>query len=259
MRLWKSPVRLRRTRQVAVARRRPAPWVASTNKQAEIAQVLASVRSGRSAALVLRGEAGVGKTALVDDAVAGVADLEIHRLVGIESEMQPGFAGLHQLLLPFVDDIGTLPGPQMRALNAAFRSSDDNGAGLSGAAAALQIWAVTTALSRLDLPILGIVITTGQIVALVATVIYLCVSVHHYVTTYGKDPKTKDPTPSDALVAALTEALVSPQADDAAIAEAGVRANGIAVAIAKKVDDSVAQKSAPTGFAVKPSFARNLI
>ena len=105
--------------------RSPPRLVGREHEQAEIAQLLASVRSGLSAALVLRGEAGVGKTALIDDAVAGAADLEILRLVGIESEMQLGFAGLHQLLIPFLDDIEALPGPQMRALNAVFGISDD--------------------------------------------------------------------------------------------------------------------------------------
>jgi DNA-binding CsgD family transcriptional regulator len=100
--------------------------VGRENEQAEIARVLASVRSGLSAALLLRGDAGVGKTALIDDAVSGAADLEIVRLVGIESEMQLGFAGLHQLLMPFLDDIEALPAPQMRALSAAFAISDDS-------------------------------------------------------------------------------------------------------------------------------------
>ncbi len=104
----------------------PPHLVGREHEQAEIAQLLASVRSGLSAALVLRGEAGVGKTALIDDAVAGAADLEIVRLVGIESEMQLGFAGLHQLIIPFLDDIEALPAPQMRALKAAFALSDDS-------------------------------------------------------------------------------------------------------------------------------------
>jgi len=102
----------------------PLRLVGREHEQAEIGQLLASVRSGLSAALVLRGEAGVGKTALIDDAVAEAADLEIVRLVGIESEMQLGFAGLHQLLMPFLDDMEALPGPQVHALNAAFGLSD---------------------------------------------------------------------------------------------------------------------------------------
>ena len=96
------------------------------HEQAEIAQLLTSVRGGISAALVLRGEAGVGKTALLDDAAAAASDFEIARLIGIESEVQLGFAGLHQLLTPFLAEIQALPGPQMRALNAAFGISDDS-------------------------------------------------------------------------------------------------------------------------------------
>ncbi|MDQ1466375.1 MAG: hypothetical protein QOH10_790, partial [Actinomycetota bacterium] len=108
----------------------PPRLVGREDEQAAIAQLLTSVRSGLSAALVLRGEAGVGKTALLDDAVASATDLDIVRLVGIESEMQLGFAGLHQLLMPFLDDIEALPAPQMRALNAAFALSDDSAAEL---------------------------------------------------------------------------------------------------------------------------------
>ena len=109
---------------------RPPGLVGREHEKAEIAQLLASSRGGISAALVLRGEAGVGKTALLEDAVAGASDFEIVRLVGIESEVQLGFAGLHQLLVPFLDDIEALPGPQMRALKAAFGISDDEAAEL---------------------------------------------------------------------------------------------------------------------------------
>jgi DNA-binding CsgD family transcriptional regulator len=104
----------------------PLRLVGREYEQAEIAKLLASVRSGISATLVLRGEPGVGKSAVLDDAVAGASDFEIVRLVGIESEMQLGFAGLHQLLIPFLDEIEVLPGLQMRALNAAFALSDDS-------------------------------------------------------------------------------------------------------------------------------------
>ena len=133
------------------------------------------------------------------------------------------------------------------------------GAGLSGAAAALQVWAVTTALSRLNLPVLGSVITVGQIVALMAVAVYLCVSVRHYVMTYGKDPDKMAPTASDALVAALTEALVVPQADDDAVVAAGTRANAIAEKIAQSVDDHVARRRAPLGLDARGTFSRNLI
>ena len=63
-------------------------------------EVLDSVRAGMSGALVLRGEPGVGKSALLDYAVERAADLQIVRTVAVESEMAMGFAAVHQLLVP---------------------------------------------------------------------------------------------------------------------------------------------------------------
>ena len=82
--------------------------------------VLAAARDGLSGVLVLRGEPGIGKTALLDYAAGAAADLEIARIEAIESEMELGFAGLHQLLLPFAAFIGALPPPQRDALSSAF-------------------------------------------------------------------------------------------------------------------------------------------
>jgi DNA-binding CsgD family transcriptional regulator len=95
------------------------------SEQAAVNRVLASVRDGRSEALVLRGEAGIGKTVLLDAAVEAAADLLIVRLVGIESEMRLGFAGLHQLLMPYLGDIDALPPQQVGALKAALALSND--------------------------------------------------------------------------------------------------------------------------------------
>jgi DNA-binding CsgD family transcriptional regulator len=83
-------------------------------------RVLAAARDGLSGVLVLRGEPGIGKTALLDYAADAAADLEIARIEAIESEMELGFAGLHQLLLPFAAHIGALPPPQRDALSSAF-------------------------------------------------------------------------------------------------------------------------------------------
>jgi DNA-binding CsgD family transcriptional regulator len=83
-------------------------------------QVLDSVRAGMSGALVLRGEPGVGKSALLDYAVERAADLQIVRTVAVESEMALGFAAVHQLLVPFLHGVDRLPGPQRRALGVAF-------------------------------------------------------------------------------------------------------------------------------------------
>jgi DNA-binding CsgD family transcriptional regulator len=73
-------------------------------------------RAGRSAVLVVRGEAGVGKTALLEYAVASASDLRVLRAVGVESEMELAFAALHQFCVPLLDRLDRLPGPQRDAL-----------------------------------------------------------------------------------------------------------------------------------------------
>jgi DNA-binding CsgD family transcriptional regulator len=86
--------------------------------------LLEGVRGGRSAALVLRGEAGIGKTALLDYAVESAPDLRSARAAGAEPEMELAFAGLHQLCGPMLDRLGRLPGPQRDALRIAFGLED---------------------------------------------------------------------------------------------------------------------------------------
>ena len=82
--------------------------------------LLAEVRAGRSAALVMRGEAGVGKTALLDYLAESAADLRVLRAAGVESEMELAFAALHQMCGPVLDRLGRLPDPQRAALGTAF-------------------------------------------------------------------------------------------------------------------------------------------
>ena len=84
--------------------------------------LLARAAEGYSGALVLRGEPGVGKTALLDDTVAAAAaaGMQTFRLTGVESETQLGYAGLHRFLLPFADRLEHLPGPQRDALRSTF-------------------------------------------------------------------------------------------------------------------------------------------
>ena len=72
-------------------------------ESAALASLLDGVRRGRSAVLVLRGEAGVGKSALLDVAADAAADLTVVRSAGVESEMELAFAGLHQLCAPMLD------------------------------------------------------------------------------------------------------------------------------------------------------------
>ena len=83
-------------------------------------QLLAEVRAGGSQALVLRGDAGVGKSALIDYLTDSAGGCRIARAVGVESEMELAFAGLHQLCAPFLTHLDRLPGPQSEALGAAF-------------------------------------------------------------------------------------------------------------------------------------------
>ena len=82
--------------------------------------LLDSVRAGMSGALVLRGEPGIGKSALLDYAVERAADLQIVRTVAVESEKTLGFAAVHQLLVPLLPVMDRLPEPQRQALGVAF-------------------------------------------------------------------------------------------------------------------------------------------
>src|ERR671921_1049418 len=83
-------------------------------------RLVAGVRAGEGQVLVLRGEAGVGKTALLDYLLGGTAGCQVARAAGVESEMELPFAGLHQLCAPMLDLLEHLPIPQGDALRMAF-------------------------------------------------------------------------------------------------------------------------------------------
>src|ERR1700728_2585284 len=87
---------------------------------AAIDRLLEGMRSGRAGSLVLVGEAGVGKTALLDAAEEKATGARVLRVTGVESEAELPFAGLHALLRPALDEIGALPGRQAAALRGAF-------------------------------------------------------------------------------------------------------------------------------------------
>ncbi len=72
----------------------------------------------------MRGEAGIGKSALLEFLAERAADDRIARATGVESEMELAFAGLHQLCAPMLDHLDHLPGPQRDALSTAFGLSD---------------------------------------------------------------------------------------------------------------------------------------
>src|ERR1700759_4333339 len=87
---------------------------------AALEQLVASVRAGHSRALALRGEAGVGKSALLGYLAQHSSGCDIARTAGVESEMEFAYAGLQQLCAPFLDRLERLPGPQRDALGPAF-------------------------------------------------------------------------------------------------------------------------------------------
>ena len=87
-------------------------------------QLVASVRAGPSRALVLRGEAGVGKSALLEYLEQHASGCGMARAAGVESEMELAYAGLQQLCAPFLDRLEGLPGPQRGALGTAFGLRD---------------------------------------------------------------------------------------------------------------------------------------
>ncbi len=83
-------------------------------------QLIDAVRAGGSRVLVVRGEPGVGKSALLDYLAGRASGCRVVRAAGVESEMELAFAGLHQLLAPVLDRLEGLPGPQQEALRTAF-------------------------------------------------------------------------------------------------------------------------------------------
>ncbi|WP_214408017.1 AAA family ATPase, partial [Pseudonocardia lacus] len=91
-----------------------------TDECALLDGVIEDIRRGESRSLVLRGEAGIGKTALLEHLAASASDLTVVRAVGVESEMELAFASLHQLCAPLLDRLDQLPVPQRDALRIVF-------------------------------------------------------------------------------------------------------------------------------------------
>src|SRR5262244_3988516 len=83
-------------------------------------RLIGALRAGESRALVVRGEPGAGKTALLDNAARRAADCRVVRAAGVQSEMELAFAGLHQVCAPMLYRLGRLPSPQAGALRVAF-------------------------------------------------------------------------------------------------------------------------------------------
>jgi DNA-binding CsgD family transcriptional regulator len=98
-------------------------------ERAQIWALLEAARASRSGALVIRGEPGIGKSALLEDARERATDMHLLAARGIESESELPFAGLHQLLRPALAYVDRLPRPQADALRGALglaeRAGDD--------------------------------------------------------------------------------------------------------------------------------------
>ena len=98
----------------------PRKLLGRRRERAALDELLASVRTGQSRSLVLSGDAGVGKSALLEYLTQRAAGYRIARASGVESEMELAYAGLQQLSAPFLDRLENLPTPQRNALGAAF-------------------------------------------------------------------------------------------------------------------------------------------
>jgi DNA-binding CsgD family transcriptional regulator len=82
--------------------------------------LVSAIRRGEGRSLVVWGEAGIGKTALLEYVVEVASDLTVVRAVGVESEMELAYASLHQLCAALLDRLGRLPAPQRDALGVVF-------------------------------------------------------------------------------------------------------------------------------------------
>ncbi|MDX6642986.1 MAG: hypothetical protein QOD76_948 [Solirubrobacteraceae bacterium] len=98
---------------------RPPKFRGRTSECEALDRLLENVRRGQSAVLVIRGEAGVGKTALLRYAAQQAPGFRVAHIAGVEAEMELPFAALHQLCRPMIDQLDGLPEPQQGALRVA--------------------------------------------------------------------------------------------------------------------------------------------
>jgi DNA-binding CsgD family transcriptional regulator len=99
--------------------RQAAPLVGRADECRHLERLLESARAGHGGVLVVRGEPGIGKSALLEHAAASAHGFQIARTTGVESEMELPFAGLHQLCAPMLDRLAAVPDPQRDAMTTA--------------------------------------------------------------------------------------------------------------------------------------------
>jgi DNA-binding CsgD family transcriptional regulator len=102
-----------------MADQRPPGFRGRSSESTVLDHLLEQVRGGHSAVLVIRGEAGIGKTALLRYAVQQASGFRLAQIAGVESEMELAYAALHQLCTPMLDQLDVLPQPQRVAIGIA--------------------------------------------------------------------------------------------------------------------------------------------
>ena len=101
-------------------RDRAARLIGRSRELSALGRFIDGVRAGESRVLVVCGEPGIGKTALLDHLAGRASGCRVARATGVQSEMELPFAGLHQLCAPMLDRAERLPVPQCEALRTAF-------------------------------------------------------------------------------------------------------------------------------------------
>jgi predicted ATPase len=102
---------------------RPAGLIGRSAPCRELDQLVNAIRAGQSRALVVGGEPGIGKTALLEYLAAHAPGCRVERATGIQSELELAFAGLHQLCRPMLSHLDAAPAPQRTALRTALGMS----------------------------------------------------------------------------------------------------------------------------------------
>src|SRR3954464_3573275 len=103
-----------------MAVQRPPAFLGRSGERDVLDRLLETARGGQSAVLLIRGEAGIGKTALVRYAARRAAGFRVAQIAGVEAEMELPFAGLHHLCAPMLAQLDALPDPQQNALRVSF-------------------------------------------------------------------------------------------------------------------------------------------
>src|ERR1700729_2313215 len=91
-----------------------------SRERERLGRLLTGIRSGRSGVLVVRGEAGIGKTALLEQLIEQAAGCMVARATGVQADMELPFAGLQQLFGPMLGPLDRLPAPQRKSVEVAF-------------------------------------------------------------------------------------------------------------------------------------------